>query len=109
VTPMANNDWAATEYIIEMLNDIRKRLKAGAQGPGTTLDADQCAKTLACLVDPPFPNSRPPGDGNRQLAINIFCARLERRMSSKNAIADTAEHFGCSISTVRTALKAARK
>jgi hypothetical protein len=107
---MANNDWAATEYIIEMLNDIRKRLKAGAQGPGTTLDADQCAKTLACLVDPPFPNSRPPHDGTRELAITIFCMKLERTgVSSKNAIADTAEHFGCSISTVRTALKAARK
>jgi hypothetical protein len=109
VTPMANNDWAATEYIIEMLNDIRKRLKAGAQGPGTTLDADQCAKTLACLVDPPFPNSRPPNDGTRELSINLFCLLLEKRMPLKNAVIDTAKHFGCSVSTVRAALKAARK
>jgi hypothetical protein len=103
------DDWAATEYIIEVLDDIRKRLRAGAQGPGTTLDADQCAKTLACLVNPAFPNSRPPGDGVRDYGIDLFCARLEQRMPLKNAIIDTAEHFGCSISTVRSVLKAARK
>jgi hypothetical protein len=104
-----HDDWAATEYIIEVLDDIRKRLKAGAQGSGVTLDADQCAKTLACLVDPAFPNSRRPGDSVREYSIDRFCARLEQRMPLKNAIADTAKHFGCSVSTVRAALKAARK
>jgi hypothetical protein len=103
------DDWAAIEYIIEVLDDVRKRLKAGAQGPGVTLDADECAKTLACLVDPAFPASRPPGDGVREYRIDLFCARLEKRMPLKNAIADTAKHFGCSQSTVRAVRKAARK
>jgi hypothetical protein len=103
------NDWTEIEYIREVLDDVRKRLKAGAQGPGTTLDADQCAKTLACLVDPAFPNSRPPGDSTRELAINIFCMKLEKRMPLKNAVIDTAKHFGCSQSTVRAVRKAACK
>jgi hypothetical protein len=106
---MAESDWAAIEYIREVLDDIRKRLRAGAEGPGATLDADECAKTLACLVDPAFPASRPPGDSVREYSIDHFCARLEQRMPLKNAIADTARHFGCSVSTVRAVLKAARK
>ena len=71
------------------------------------LSADECSKVLGALVDPAFPNSRPPHDGVRDFAITIFCMKLERTgVSSKNAIADTAKHFGCSISTVRAALKA---
>jgi hypothetical protein len=105
-------DWAATEYVIEMLDDIRKRLKVGAQGPGVTFDADECAKVLGALVDPSFPNSRPPHDGVREFAIYLFCLKLgwtgvsSKNAIDKNAIADAAEHFGCSISTVRAALKA---
>lgn len=105
-TPMANNDWFATEYVIEVLDGIRKRLKAGAQGPGATLDADECVKVLGALVDPAFPNSRPPADSVREYSIYAFCTKLEQSgMPSKTAIAKTAEHFGCSISTVRAALK----
>jgi hypothetical protein len=99
----------ATEYVIEVLDGIRKRLKAGAQGPGVTLDADECSKVLGALVDPSFPNSRPPSDGIRETFIAIYCARLEKSMPLKNAVIDTALKFNCSVSTVRAALKAARK
>jgi hypothetical protein len=103
---MANDDWFAIEHVIEVLNDIRKRLKAGAQGPGATLDADECAKVLGAMADPAFPNSRPPADTVREFSIYTFCMKLEQSgMPSKNAIANTAEHFGCSVSTVRAALK----
>ena len=103
---------AAIEYVIQVLDDIRKRLRAGAQGPGVTLDAEECVKVLGALVDPAFPNSRPPSDGAREFAIYLFCMKLgwtgvsSKNAIDKNAITDTAKHFGCSISTVRAALKA---
>jgi len=76
-TPMAN-DWFATEYVIEVLDDIRKRLKAGAQGPGAILDADECVKVLGALVDPAYPNSRPPADAVREYSIYAFYMKLKR-------------------------------
>jgi len=105
---MANNDsdWFAVEYVREILDDVRKRLKAGAQGPGVTLDADECAKVLGALVDPAFPNSRPPANTIREYSIYVFCTKLKQSGTpSKTAIANTAKHFRCSISTVRAALK----
>jgi hypothetical protein len=50
--PMAivmTDDWTMIEYVREVLDDIRERLKVGAQGSGATLDADECVKVLACL------------------------------------------------------------
>jgi hypothetical protein len=102
-----HDDWIAIEYVREVLADVRKRLKAGAQGPGATLDADECQKVLACLVDPAFPNSRPPSDGLREAAIAIYCTKLENAgVSLKNAVADTMQRFGCSRSIVFAARKA---
>ncbi len=101
-----HNDHIAVEYVREVLVDIRRRLKAGADGASVTLDADDCLKILACLAEPAYPNGQPPKDDVRAVYIAIHFHRLMAAGASrKNAIADTAAHFGCSTSTVRDAYK----
>jgi hypothetical protein len=101
---MANDDWAATEYVIEVLDDIRKRLKAGAQGSGAMLSADECTKVLGALVDPPWPKGRPPESGFEVAMIAICCFKLERKgYSVEAAVKATADTWGCSVSTVYAA------
>jgi hypothetical protein len=98
------DDWTAVEYVIEVLDDIRRRLKAGAQGPGVTLDADECTKVLGALVDPPWPKGRPPESGTEQATIAIYCFKLEREgYSVEAAVKATANALGCSVSTVYAA------
>ena len=100
------NDWVAIEYIREILDDVRARLRAGSEGEGTTLtlDADECLKVLACLIDPPWPNTRPRNNPFEKYPIAWHCFDLEKSgVALKNAVADTAKHFGCSESKVRMA------
>jgi hypothetical protein len=101
------DEWIAIEYVIEVLDDIRKRLRAGSEGPGATLDADECVKVLGCLVDPPFPNSRPPltwlEKQDAVAPIAQYCLNLESSKPLKVAVKETAEHFHCSTSTVYAA------
>ena len=98
------DDWAATEYIIEVLDDIRKRLRAGARGSGAMLSADECTKVLACLVDPPRPKGRPPESGTEQATIAITCFKLEHKgYSVEAAVKATATALGCSVATVYAA------
>ena len=108
-SPVEHDDRTVIDFVREVLDDIRRRLRAGAQGPGATLDADECKKVLACLVDPPYPNSRPPDHGvdARDFAIRLHCARLIKSgVSAKSAVAETALKFGCSKWTVRAARRA---
>ena len=117
VIAMAENydAWVAHEYIIEVLNDIRKKLRVGSVGAGATLtlSADECMKGLACLRNPPQPNSRPPQDWFAKQAtiasIARYCLGLEEGgVALKNAVADTAKHFGCSTSKVYASRTAPR-
>jgi hypothetical protein len=107
-----HDEWAVIEYVNEVLDDVRKRLRLGSKGAGATLTADECVKVLACLKNAPRPNSRPPKDWfAKQDAIEPiarYCFDLEKSgVVLKNAVADTAKHFGCSTSTVYAARKAA--
>ena len=45
------DDWAAFEYACEMIDNIRKRLKAGSEASGITLTADECDLLLRNLRD----------------------------------------------------------
>jgi len=106
-----HDEWVVNEYVIEVLDDVRKRLRVGSKGAGATLTADECVKVLACLKNPPQPNGRPPKDWlAKQEAIAPiarYCSDLENSgVVLKNAVADTAKHFGCSTSTVYAARKA---
>jgi hypothetical protein len=110
---MADNlsSWIGIEYVIEVLDDVRKRLVVGGKGAGVTLTADECKKVLFCLKNPPWPNSRPPDDGfSKQAAITAmarYCCDLESNGAAlKNAVLDTAKHFRCSTSTVYAARRA---
>jgi hypothetical protein len=107
------DEWAAIEYVTEVLDDVRKRLRVGSEGAGATLTADECVKVLGCLKNPPQPNSRPPQDWFAKqdaiAPIARYCFDLEKSgVVLKNAVADTARHFGCSTSTVYAARKAPR-
>jgi hypothetical protein len=101
------DEWAGIEYIIEVLDDVRKRLRAGAKGPGTTLTPDECLKVLACLKDPPNPAHAPKQTaGIRQTYIAMCCLDLEDDgVPLKAAVTSTMQRFGCSRSTVYAARK----
>ena len=44
------NDWIVVEYVREVLDNVRKRLRTGSVADGAiTLTADECLKALACL------------------------------------------------------------
>ena len=102
-----HDEWIAVEYTRAVLDDIRQRLKAGANGPGATLDADECVKVLACLINPPFPNSRP-RDLDAELRdmeiFNDFWLR-QRGMLRPQAVAETAKLFGVSKQHVNAVLR----
>lgn len=71
-------EWAAIEYVVEVLNDVRQRLHVGAQGAGATLTADECVKVLACLKNPPNPAHAPKQDISiQQYRIAMHCFDLE--------------------------------
>ena len=101
--------WVAHEYAVEMIADIRRRLKAGCEGSGVTLTPDECELLLENLRYPSPPNSRPPRNWVEELqdvtAIARYCRDLEKCMSIKNAVADTMERFDCSRATVYAARK----
>jgi|ERR1700733_14998269 hypothetical protein len=101
------DDWAAIEYVREILDDVRKRLMAGAEGPGATLTADECVKVLGCMKTPPNPNSRPAQDPSMKQQVSdeiaLYCRDLEKAEPLKSAVAITAKNFGCSTSKVRAA------
>jgi hypothetical protein len=102
------SEWVVIKYTIEVLNDVRDRLQAGAEGPGAALSADECTKVLACLKDPPNPKHAPPkkGAGIRQTFIALHCFKLEDAGTPvKVAVADTMRFFGCSRSAVYEARK----
>lgn len=107
------DDRLITECVIEMLDDVRGRLRPGAEGPGATLTltADECFNVLGCLKNPTFPNSRPRKSGTEALskvfAIAGYYSRLVKGgMFPKDAIDDAMQCFGCKRSTVYAALKA---
>jgi hypothetical protein len=103
-----HDEHVAIEYVIEVLNDVRKRLRVGAQGAGATLTADECVKVLGCLKNPPNPAHAPKRDiGIQQFRIATFCFDLEDAgVPLKSAVPTTMQHFGCSRSTVFAARKA---
>jgi hypothetical protein len=109
LVPTKHDEWVAIEYVREVLYDVRKRLTAGAEGPGATLDADECVKVLGCMKNPPDPRGRQPADWmQKQAAIAPmarYCFDLEKGEPLKTAVAMTAKHFGCSTSKVRSARK----
>jgi hypothetical protein len=108
--PTGLDDWVLTKCVIEILDDVRKRLIAGAEGSGATLTADECTTVLGCLKNPAPPNSRPPQDWyEKQAAIALiarYCLNLEKGEPLKVAVTMTAKHFDCSESKVRAARKA---
>jgi hypothetical protein len=110
-TPTESDDWLVTKCVIEMLDDVRRRLRAGAEGPGATLTADECFNVLGCLKNPAMPNSRPRKSGTEALSKVFSIARYYSRlvkggMFPKDAIDDAMQRFGCKRSTVYAALKA---
>jgi transketolase N-terminal domain/subunit len=109
--PTESDDWLVTKCVIEMLDDVRRRLRAGAEGPGATLTADECFNVLGCLKNPTMPNSRPRKSGTEALskgfAIAGYYSRLVKGgMFPKDAIDNAMQRFDCKRSTVYTALKA---
>jgi hypothetical protein len=102
-------DWEVIEYTCEVLADIRQRLKAGAAGPGATLDADECVKVLACLADPPFPNHTPADNTLRDAAIVQHFWICRRTMKRMQAVAATAKHFQETRWVVNEALRAQKR
>lgn len=91
------DDWVAIEYVREVLDDVRKRLRAGSKGPGVTLTQDECVKVLGYLKDPPWPNCRPPKNDLEQISLYIHCLALEDGGMPRNlAVGETAKFFGCS-------------
>jgi hypothetical protein len=110
IVMIKRDDWAAYEYACEMVEDIRKRLKAGGEGSGVTLTPDDCDLVLGNLRYPSPPNSRPARNWYEELRaiepIARYCRDLEKNMSLKNAVADTEKRFDCKRSTVYAARKA---
>jgi hypothetical protein len=103
------DEWIAIEQVRDRLDDVRRRLKKGAKGSGTTLSADECQMVLACLVDPPWPVGKPP-DYTAMLqegAIKIYFAKLLHKegLFRKEAVKKTAEHFSISDWSVRQICK----
>jgi hypothetical protein len=93
-------------HVHKVLDDVRERLTAGAEGPGATLTADECVKVLGCLKNPPNPNSRPRRDGFLAASMAYYCRNLEKGGASpKSAIEKTMQHWECKRSTVYAALK----
>jgi hypothetical protein len=106
--PKRDDDRAAVEYVREFLADIRAQLRAGAKGPGVVLrlDDDDCVKMLACLKDPPYPNSRPSKVPIMKVAILYYAQRRYREGALKKTIvAEVMERFNCSRSFAYDALK----
>jgi hypothetical protein len=103
------DEWAVVEYTIEVLNDIRERLRAAiARGSSVTLDPDECVKVLACLRDPPYSKRALKHNAvanlHHRIALHSFaleCAGVPH----KTAIAKTMKHF----TVVRATVYAARK
>jgi hypothetical protein len=105
--PTEPDNWVAIEYVREVLDDVRNRLMAGADGPGATLTADECVKVLGCMKNPQWPNSRPPKNPLDAVSMAGYCRKLEKGgMSMKSALDETMKHFGCKRSTLYAALKA---
>jgi hypothetical protein len=101
------DEWAAIEYVVEVLNDVRKRLRAGAAETGATLTADECMKVLACLKNPPNPSHSPKQAADiQQFRIAMHCLDLEDAgVPLKSAVAETMQRFGVSRSTIFAARK----
>jgi hypothetical protein len=98
------DDWTAFEYACEMIDDIRKRLKAGSEASGAALTADECDLVLRNLKTPPAPNNRKPNSD--PIGIKLYCLQLQRGgMSPSDAVAKTATHFSCSKWSVNAALR----
>jgi len=98
-------DRQVIEDVRELLHNVRKRLKAGAEGEGAvlTLSSDECLKLEACIKSPPDPPGKPPQKGQdyRQMNIAHHCLSLEGTgMSLKAAIQETMQYFGCKRTTV---------
>ncbi|MFY9958804.1 hypothetical protein [Bradyrhizobium sp.] len=87
-----------------MIDNIRKRLKAGSEASGITLTADECDLLLRNLKTPSAPNSRKPQAN--PIDIKLYCLQLQRGgMSPSDAVAKTATHFSCSKWSVNAALR----
>jgi hypothetical protein len=98
----AIDEWVAWDFLREAIDDIRAHLKAGSEGCGTKLTADDCVKVLACLKMPPRPEGRPPKNGTYRIAF-YFRQLQQNGMRPKDAIADTMKRFACSRATVYAA------
>ncbi|HXA47961.1 MAG TPA: hypothetical protein VNW52_10055 [Burkholderiaceae bacterium] len=103
------DEWTVVHYTIEVLNDIRERLRAAiARGSSVTLDPDECVKVLACLRDPPNPRHAPKRNAVaiRQIQIGLYCIDLEHAgVPLKTAVEKTMQHFGVSPAFVYKARK----
>jgi hypothetical protein len=100
-------DWLLINEVQDVVDGVRKRLRAGEEGHGITLTltADECTKVLACLKDPPQPSSRPRKDGIEKAANEAeiamhYCRLVKDGAPPKNAVTDTMKHFDCSRSSV---------
>ena len=109
-----DDDWWAYNHAIDVLDEVRERLEAGANGSGCVLTAIECEKLLLGLRDPPRPRGRPPADkleaATREGAIASHYRRLlAANMQPKNAVIDTMAAFDCSRSEVFRARKRSPK
>ena len=99
-----HDDWAAYEYARDMIEDIRKRLKAGSENQGAALTPDECDFVLRNLETPSAPNSRNPQSD--PIGVKLYCLQLQRGgMQPSDAVAKTATHFSCSKWSVNAALR----
>ncbi|THD58766.1 MAG: hypothetical protein E7813_25765 [Bradyrhizobium sp.] len=107
----ASDDLSVFDVVSDVIDDVRNQLRIGEarQGITLTLTADECTKMLACLKDPPLAHRKPKNGiekAQKTVAIALHCFGLKKGgMLMKNAVEDTAEHFGCKRSTVYTACK----
>jgi hypothetical protein len=102
-----HDDWAAYEHAREVLDDVRKRLRAGAEKDGAMLSADECHKLLLVLKPTPKPSHRKAVD---PVGIKMRYLKLRRDgMLRSNAIAETAVYFDTSKWMVNYTLRMLKK
>jgi hypothetical protein len=97
---------AEWEWDVEILADLRKRLLAGAEGPGVTLSAKECERLVFSIAYP----KRPKGTPVRNIAARATIAGTCRGYEAlgkplKEAVQLTAKEFEVSPSTVYSARK----
>jgi hypothetical protein len=95
---------AEWEWDVEILADLRKRLLAGAEGPGLTLSAKECERLAFSIAYPKRPKGTPVKNSVGRAMIAGACIGYEALGNPlKEAVRLTAKEFEVSPATVYSA------